>query len=142
MFALMDTSNVPEDLRLYLPLLLEALFESPLKRNDKIIPYEEVVTELNNDTVTSGGQIGLDPRCKRFSCGSFAHSVSTMLQVESSKYERGITWMKELLYNTVFTIERLKVLIAKMINDVAQAKRNGGGVVLYIMKALIYRDGK
>lgn len=137
----MDSSKVPKDLRSYLPLLLEALFESPIKRGDQLISYEDVVTELNNDTVSSGGTIGLNPRQKRFSCGTYAHTVSILLQVESAKYEKGLTWLKEILYNTVFTIERLKIIATKMVNEVAQAKRSGGGVVSYLMRSLTYKGG-
>lgn len=141
MFALMDTSSISSDLRLYIPLLLEILFESPIKRGVDIISYETVVTELNNDTIACGGQIGLRGS-KRFTCGSYGHTVSIMLQVENSKYEKGISWLREILYQTVFTIDRLKIIAKKIINEVAQVKRSGKLVLMYVMKALTYVDGK
>lgn len=140
MFALMDTSAVPANLRLYLPILLEALFESPIERDGKLIPYEEIVTELNNDTVTSSGQLGLI-RNGRFTCGPYAQTAVVQLQVDTAKYERGISWLKEILYKTVFTTERLKIIATKMANDIAQAKRNGKKVLSNIKVGLFYKQG-
>lgn len=39
-------------------------------------------------------------------------------------------------------MERLKIIAAKMVNDVAQLKRNGCKVVGDLMKGLIYNKGK
>lgn len=55
----MNTSYLLPEERLYLPLLMEAIFESPVDRNGQIIPHEEVVAELSDDTVSSCGNIGL-----------------------------------------------------------------------------------
>lgn len=49
--------------------------------------------------------------------------------------------MQELLYNTQLTTERLSVVATKMINDVAQAKRNGNGIAIDILKSLLYCKG-
>ena len=40
LYALMDTSLVPEEQRLYLPLLTTCLLESSVMRDGKLIPYE------------------------------------------------------------------------------------------------------
>lgn len=139
MFVLIDTHKLSSEQRLYLPLLLEALFESPVQRGDRLIPYEEVITELNVDTVTADHSIGLSGH--RFHCGSYSQTAIIMLCVESAKYERGIMWLRELLHQTVFTAERLRIIATKIINDVAQAKRSGRDVASYIIKNLFYREG-
>ncbi|KAI4464378.1 presequence protease [Holotrichia oblita] len=141
MFALMDTSQLNFDQKLYLPLLLESLFELPIKKDGVVIPYEDVVTQLNNDTVSTSRAIGLGSGSScRFKCGSYSYIANIMLQVEIAKYEEGVCWLKNLLYNTVFTAERLKIIAQKMINDVCQAKRSGRDVVAYIMKGLSYAE--
>lgn len=142
MFALMDTSQLNFDQKLYLPLLLETLFESPIRKNGVVIPYEDVVTQLNNDTVSTSRAIGLGSGSScRFKCGSYSYIANIMLQVETAKYDEGVCWLKNLLYNTVFTVDRLKIIAQKMINDVSQAKRSGRDVVAYIMKGLSYAEG-
>lgn len=139
MYALLDTSTVPAELRPYLPLLLDALLESPVQRGDTLVPYEQVVTELNADTVAVGTSIGLN-HLGRFKCGSYSHTAIVSLQVESAKYSRGIDWLRELLFQTVLTVDRLKIIATKIINDVSQAKRSGRGVVGYLMKGICYQD--
>ena len=41
-------------------------------------------------------------------------------QVELEKYDRGVRWLREVLFNVKFTKERLLVVATKMINDVAR----------------------
>lgn len=137
--ALMDTSNISMEFRPYLPILLETLLESPIDRNGEIISYEDVIIQLQDDTVSFGKQLGLcGLDSGRFQCGIYAHTASIILQVEPDKFERGVIWLRELLYQTKFTVERLKIIASKIINHVAQAKRSGGSMVSYIMKALRY----
>jgi len=50
--------------------------------------------------------------------------------------------MQEILFSTQMTGERLSVVATKMINDVAQAKRNGNGIAIDILKSMLYCKGK
>lgn len=141
MFALLDTSSVPIDLRYYLPLLLETILESPIERKGRLVSHEDVITELNNDTISNGSHIGTGSRSDRFFCGPYSNTASVFLQVEAAKYEKGINWLREILYETVLTPERLKIMANKMVNDVAQAKRQGRSVINYVMKGIRYIEG-
>lgn len=141
MFAFLDTSDLPKELRDYLPLFLESLLELPLERDGKIIPYEDVVTQLNDDTVSSYSLLGIS-NYNMFQCGSYSNTACVSLQVDTSKYEIGLKWMRELLYKTIFTPERLKVIAMKMNNSVAQFKRHGRKVASYVMKGMCYQQGK
>lgn len=141
MFILMDTKSIPFEERLYLPLLLEAFFESPITRGDKTISYENVVSELESDTVSTRNHIGIGTS-GRFSCGPYSNTVSIMLQVEEAKYKRGIAWLRELLYQTQFNTERLQIIATKMSNHVSQIKRSGNKVAAALMKGLCYVKGK
>lgn len=138
----MDTSDIPEDLRVYLPLLLESLLELPIERNGVVIPYEQVVAQLNHDTVAASAGIGLTGGSKRlFRCGNYSNTITVALQVEANNYDIGVNWLKEILYKTIFTADRLKVVAQKMYNSIAQAKRSGRDVVAFLMKALNYLEG-
>jgi Zn-dependent M16 (insulinase) family peptidase len=48
-------------------------------------------------------------------CGAWSSYVILDLKFEVSKYQKGIQWLKELLWNTQFTKERLKVGVGKLI---------------------------
>ena len=53
-----------------------------------------------------------------------------LLQVEAEKYDCGVRWLREVLFNVKFTRERLLVVTTKMINDVARygmVEEGGGG---------------
>jgi len=76
----MDTSSVSREYRKYIPLLLEMIMESPVKRDGRLISYEEVVAELEADTIETSTQIGFNTSA-RFSCGAYSHSVYLSLQV-------------------------------------------------------------
>ncbi|XP_076234685.1 uncharacterized protein C05D11.1 [Calliopsis andreniformis] len=137
MFVTMDTSCVKTEYRPYILLLLEVIMECPVKRNGQLIPYEDVVAELEADTVTKDTGLGVENSSK-FACGSYGYSIHLMLHLEIEKYEKGVQWIKELLYNTELTPDRLKIIASKMVNDVAQVKRRGNKVVGDLMKGLLY----
>ena len=57
------------------------------------------------------------------------------------KYSKGVQWLSELLFSTVFTAERLKIIASKMANGVASMKRNGRRIVQTLMKELNFNKG-
>ncbi|XP_059607775.1 uncharacterized protein C05D11.1-like [Phlebotomus argentipes] len=134
----LNTESLHAELRPYLLLFLDLLMESPVRRDGVLVPYEQVVAALESDVIASMAALGLESK-SRFSCGPFSHTVSLCLQVEPRKYATGVRWLRELLHDTEFTVERIRVCVAKMVNDVAQAKRKGNSVVHDLLKALFYR---
>lgn len=62
--------------------------------------------------------------------------------MEIPKYAKGVQWIKELLYNTEFTPERLKVNGAKILNEVPSVKREGNKMTNDLLKGLLYKKGK
>lgn len=135
----MNTNSIPVEKRPYLLLLLELLTESPIRRpeTNELIPHEQVVAALESDTVSVQTSLGLES-CRQFSCGSFSHTAVLMLKVDYRKYVRGIRWIVDLLQNTEFTVERVRICGAKIANAVAQAKRNGNAVTRDLLKAIFY----
>ncbi|XP_037047629.1 uncharacterized protein C05D11.1-like [Bradysia coprophila] len=139
MIVALNTHSVPKELRPYLLMLLDLIIESPIRDGDTIIPYEEVVTALEKDTITMGTRLGLESNAA-FSCGPFSHTASLMIQVETKKYEKGVKWLADLLHHTEFTVDRARVIAAKMANSVTQAKRKGNFVVKELLKSLYYEN--
>ncbi|XP_050485533.1 uncharacterized protein C05D11.1-like [Bombus huntii] len=137
MFVIMNTSDIKKEYKLYIPLLLEIIMECPVMRNSQLIPYEEIVAELEADTISNDTNLGVS-NSSRFSCGPYSYTALLMLHLEMEKYEKGVQWIKELLYETKLTPDRLKITAAKMVNDVAQFKRQGNKIVNDLMQELIY----
>ncbi|XP_053673268.1 uncharacterized protein C05D11.1-like [Anopheles nili] len=135
----MNTEQLSAELRSYLVLLLELLTESPLRCGDKLIPYEEVVAALESSTVVTSTDVGFQS-LNRFSVGAYSNTVTLSMQVIREKYEVGIELITKLLHKTEFTVERIKVCATKLVNDVAQNKREGNSIAKDILKAMYYRD--
>lgn len=127
---LLNTSSLEPTQRLYLPLLCQLLTESAILRNGTLIPYEEVVTQLSAETITSSVSLGVD--------GQFTQLLTLSLKVERSQYARGIQWLKELLFDTQFIEERISVVVKRMLNDLALIKRKGGKVTSDLLRSVIY----
>lgn len=137
LFVVMDTSLLSRNLRPYLPLILESIGECPIERNGILIPYENIVTEIESDTIAVCTKTGFN-NSSRYSCGIFSNNITLIIQCEMSKYNKGIQWIKELLYDTKFTVDRLKIICLKMINEITQLKKQGNGIVKSLIKGLIY----
>lgn len=81
----MDTSDLPCNHRYYLPLLLEYLLESPVRRNGELIPYEDMVSSLEADTVAATTRLG-HMSLSKFNCGAFNYTANFLLQVVNRNY--------------------------------------------------------
>lgn len=136
--AAFDTSSVPADLRKYLILFLDLILESPVQTKDELLPYEAVVSALEQDVISYETSLGLQSS-SRFGCGPFSSSATFHMQVEVKKFEIAIGWMTHLLFNSVFTQERVHIVASKLVNDIATAKRNGNDMAREISKAIFYK---
>ena len=61
--------------------------------------------------------------------------------MELDKYKKGVQWLNELLYKVQFEVDRLKIIISKITNDVARMKRNGRTVVNCVLKNMLFNKG-
>jgi len=86
--VIFDTSSMCncQHKKKYLPLLTELLLESPILDTDtdpnKLIPFEEVVVNLERNWVNYGCSMGIGGG-GRFKCGSFSHTFVFSNQVLS-----------------------------------------------------------
>ena len=131
--ALLDTSNcLSPKLRLYLPLWSQLITESAILRDGVLIPYEQVVKELASETVYNGASIGIGN-------GFLKQILNVMIKVELDKYEKGLRWLRELLYSTQFTADRIKMAATRMINGIAQTKKRGDSVCAALINSMFYK---
>ncbi|XP_032814630.1 uncharacterized protein C05D11.1-like [Petromyzon marinus] len=132
--VMLDTTPVPQELKPYLGLYSEIIFESPLMRDGVLVPHEEVIKQLAEDTVKNDATLGM--KGCRFFCGSYAHLLCIMLKVDRQKYRKGVQWIRELMHQVVFTPERIQIVATKILNEVPRHKRDGSTVVTAILKEL------
>ena len=92
----LGTEGIPVHLRPLLSIYLENFFNAPVKRGERTIDFEQVVMELEKDTVGYGIDAG--------SGIGNPEVLKIVLQVESEKYETAIRWFKDLLWNGIFDL--------------------------------------
>lgn len=119
--VMISTESVPVELRPLIPLYCEAFFSLPLKRGDQTITFEQVVIELERETVgyTMNSAYGLDN----------SECLRVELQVEIEKYDTAVRWIKDLLLYSIFDVERLKAVNARLLADISDAKRSGDNML-------------
>ncbi|KAL6242337.1 hypothetical protein RBB50_010885 [Rhinocladiella similis] len=121
---IVSTENLPNELRPLLSIYMESFFNLPVKRGDKIIDFEQVVVELERDTVgyniDSAGGLGNN------------EGIRVSFQVEIERYKVAIKWLSELLYNSIFDIERLKAINTRLLADIPDAKRSGDDMMVAV----------
>jgi Zn-dependent M16 (insulinase) family peptidase len=118
--AHISASSLPSHLLPYTRLFLKAIFSLPIEKDGELISYEDVVKGLGEDTVEYDASLGSSFGFKEF-------AVFT-LKAKSSKFESAIQWLHDILWNTKFTGERLKIVASQILNDIPQAKRDGHDV--------------
>ena len=64
------------------------------------------------------------------------------VQVELDKYNTGVDWVRQLLFQTRLTADRLRVVATKMINEVAEVRRNGRFVANALITGMLYTRGE
>lgn len=134
-----DTNKIPVELRSYLLLFLDLILESPVQTKTELLPYEAVVAALEEDIISYETSLGLQ-NTTRFGCGPFSNSATFHMQVEIKKFEIAVNWMTHLIFNSVFTSERIHIVASKLVNDIATAKRNGYELVRELSKATYFKQ--
>ncbi|KAF9884153.1 hypothetical protein FE257_002211 [Aspergillus nanangensis] len=114
---IISAQSVPVQLRPLLAIYTEAFFTLPIKRADKTINFEQVVVELERDTV------GYTMEGARNAGNSEMLRIS--FQVELEKYNAAIAWLQELSWNSIFDVERLRAINTRLLSDVPDSKRSG-----------------
>lgn len=92
-----STEAVPIELRPLLSVYLENMFTSPIERNGNRIEFEQVIMELEKDTV--GYAIGLG------SALGNPEVLNMRISVEVEKYASAIQWLKKIIWSGIFDVE-------------------------------------
>ncbi|XP_028177355.1 uncharacterized protein C05D11.1-like [Ostrinia furnacalis] len=133
----LDMTSVDQKCRKWLPLLLNALAECPVRRGDKLIPHEDVISTTEQLTVLFSNNIGFNSG-GNFSVGSYGNFLHIDTRCEPQDYEEVVNHLYEILYTAELTKERLLVFAQRLINDAAQVRRNGHKMVYDTLRDLLY----
>lgn len=53
-----------------------------------------------------------------------------------------MNWIRELLYQSVFTVDRLKVVAQKLISSISQIRRQGRAIVKHLTKIMLFHPSE
>ncbi|CAD6909796.1 unnamed protein product [Tilletia controversa] len=137
--ATFSTANLPAELRPLLSLYLSAFFTLPVTRfnvdgTKTELGFEEVVKMLDKDTVMY--DIGLGEST------GFTEHIEIVIKAEKNKYEGAIAWLRDLLWNSHFSIERLRISASKLLQSLPESKRDGSRVSWALLRQLLYDNQK
>lgn len=105
-------------------LVFTELFTLPMVLDDgSQLSVEEVVTQVKKDTISNSVATG----------GVFGEFINIKVLTKVEKYDKLVEWVSRAMWNTVFDVERLKIIIEKHLNSVPEEKRDGTNVLLSSM---------
>ncbi|BGP52658.1 hypothetical protein JCM8202_004813 [Rhodotorula sphaerocarpa] len=107
------------ELRALLPVYLDSFFTLPIVRPDgTVVEYEEVVKQLDRETLSYSININ----------SPLQEGVTLKIKVAKDKYDVAISWLRDLLYHSRFTADRLKIAATKALQGLPSEKRDGSEV--------------
>jgi Zn-dependent M16 (insulinase) family peptidase len=128
---LLGTSQVATEHRPLLSLFIDNFFNTPIIQDGKLVEFEKVVTDLERDTVSysmsGGSQIGDN------------EGLVIQFQVEPEKYAAAVSWIRTMMYESIFDETRLNAGMAKILADIPDKKRDGNSM-MYAVDAMLHLD--
>jgi len=127
----MCTTSVPTELKPLLTLYLMNFFTTPVMRGVKRVEFENVVLDLEKETVGYSASIergNSDMICIHF-------------QAEVERYESIIGWMKTMIFDAVHDPVRLHASLTKILADIPDEKREADGMAPAVLLMVQQQQG-
>lgn len=113
---IMSSKTIDAPLLRYMSIVEEIFSLSIQLPDGRYLPYEQVISDINNDLL----KLSLD---NGFS-GRFSELLNVKVQFESRKYADAIKWLINVLEYSVFEEDRVRVIVEKIVNSLTDKKRN------------------
>ncbi|MBW0512764.1 hypothetical protein O181_052479 [Austropuccinia psidii MF-1] len=128
-YITLSPADLPGELFPFISIYLRSFFSLSIKCKDgKEMTSEEVVSQLNKDAIQYDIGIG----------GTINQTVLLSMKVEKSKYARAVVWLRDLLWESVFDSERLRVITNKALQELPRLKREGAYVAKTLLDDMLY----
>ncbi|KAK5137618.1 hypothetical protein LTR08_007913 [Meristemomyces frigidus] len=118
-----STSSVAAEFKPLLVLYVMNFFTTPVMRGGKRIEFEDVVLDLEKETV----HYDVD------SARGNTEMLSISFETEPDRYEAVISWLRTLLFDAVHDPVRLHASLTKVLADIPEEKRDGDSMVYSIL---------
>ena len=117
---IIDTSSLRDELRSYLELYTNVMFELPVVNSQVKFSHEQVVYELNKDLLEFDVSLGING-CE-FEPGSYSQYLTVFTKTELSDYELAIKWLKYITYDTQFDRAQIKISVNNLLKEIKKRK--------------------
>lgn len=105
----------------YIEVIISELFSLPMELEDGTkLTYDEVAREVKVDTLQNTVSTSLS---------TFFEYVVFEFKAKLDKYDRVVEWIRRAFWATIFDKDRIKVLIEKHLNGLAEEKRDGSSIL-------------
>ncbi|EEY17247.1 cytoplasm protein [Verticillium alfalfae VaMs.102] len=113
----LGTARVPTEVKPLLPIFADNFFNTPIERDGKQVDFEQIVMELEEETISYGIRSAKDM--------GDPDSITIQFQIEPEKYASIISWIRTMMFDSVFDVQRLKAGVQKQLADIPELKRDG-----------------
>ncbi len=124
------TGSIPLELMPLLSVYMMNFFTTPVMRNGKRIEFEDLVLDLERETVA----YGIDSERAN------SELLSIAFETEPENYESVISWLRTLLFDGIHDAERLYSSLTKLLADIPDEKRSGDSMVVQVNSMIQYQQ--
>jgi Zn-dependent M16 (insulinase) family peptidase len=84
--------------------------------------------------------VGVGGGSSNFSSGPYCTLVKLSMKAHHPEYTEMLEWIKDALWHTEFTPDRLRVSAQRMLSDVPSHKRNGSGMAACVLNNMHFKN--
>ncbi|CAF0960511.1 unnamed protein product [Brachionus calyciflorus] len=117
---ILDTTKLSNDLRLYLELFTNVLFELPIENSEVSLTHEQVVFELNKDLLEFDISLGING--SEFEPGIFSQYLTIFTKTQLNDFELAIKWLKMIAFDTKFDHKQILISISNLLKEINKRK--------------------
>jgi Zn-dependent M16 (insulinase) family peptidase len=127
--VILFADQIPLELMPLLNVYASNFFSTPIMRNGVRLEFEDMIKDLERDTISY-----------EFEFCTFNHTETIRLRfvIEPEKYAIGISWLRDLVFNKIFDVERLKITVCKLLADIPVIKRDGSDMAQSVDSMIHY----
>ena len=134
-----DTTHLDHELRVYLELFTELLFELPIKNSTIDLTHEEAVYALSKDLLeyeSSGGIHG-----SKFRPGLFSQYLCITTKTPLEDYELAVKWLKLVVFDSVFSNKQIKTIVLNLLKEIKNHKQQPINLIRPLVNDLFFKKG-
>lgn len=116
--ALLNSTAIKDASLLPYYHVLDEMFSMPMKGVDgRLIPYEDVISKLQSETIDAEVSLGLQATAPDF--------INFRIRCKAENYAKAVEWIKHCLFDMVFDESRVRVLLDNYLTSIVEVKREG-----------------